>query len=448
MEQARIAIIDDEPISGRELKRSLNKENYDVEVFFDGVSALKRFSQVSFDVVLCDLKLPVMNGLEVLREIKIHHPRTEVIIMTGFGSVDTAVEAIQAGAFHYLKKPLKSAEARSLIRRACEKTRLLKEKETLKQALFSQFRPFDIIGQSPPMQEIYNLINKVSQLDCNVLIQGESGTGKELIARSIHARGPRTNKPFVSFNCGGFTEELISNELFGHEKGAYTGAAEMKIGLMEIGNNGTVFLDEIGEMPISMQVKLLRFVQERNFMRVGGVKSISVDVRIIAASNKDLMEEVKEKNFREDLYYRLNVVPIQLPPLRKRKDDIPLLIKHFLEKYNLAFSKEVMGLEPEAMEILEHYPYPGNVRELENIIERVVALAEKQYVSRRDLPSDLQKLSMKSMGTHSLMTLEEKEKEYIQEVLFQTGYNKGLAAQVLDIPRTTLWRKLKRLGLA
>jgi two-component system response regulator AtoC len=313
--------------------------------------------------------------------------------------------------------------------------------------LFSQSRPTEIIGNSKAMHEVFRMIAKVAPLDCTVLIQGESGTGKEMVARALHRRSARSQRPFVSFNCGGFTEELITNELFGHEKGAFTGATEHKIGLLEAAHTGTIFLDEIGEMPISMQVKLLRFVQERALLRVGGVKPLPVDVRLLAASNQDFKEMVKTGIFREDLYYRLNVILITLPPLRSRLDDIPLLVRHFLKKYSSALGKGVKSISSEVLEILSQYPFPGNVRELENIIERSVALSDGSEITTRDLPSDLRELSMSSLEAQTLMTLEEKERLYIQEVLKKTHNKKNLAAEILGVPRTTLWRKLKHHGL-
>ena len=444
----RVAVIDDEAILGREIKRGLVKNKYVVETFLDGESALKRMKNTSFDVVLCDLKLPGMNGMDILKAIKTNYPNVEVIIITAFSSVDSAIQAIQAGAFHYVTKPIKMAELRALTSRALDKVNLIRETEALKQALFSKNRqPDDMIGHSPAMQEVFRLIDKVAELNCNVLIQGESGTGKEMVARALHYRGPRKDKPFVSFNCGGFTDELIANELFGHEKGAFTGAAEKKIGLLEAANNGTIFLDEIGEMPLTMQVKLLRFVEERALLRVGGVKPIQVDVRLVAAGNQDLKEAVKAQTFREDLFYRLNVVVIELPPLRNRQDDIPLLIRHFLDKYSQAFGKKVTGLSPESIDVLKRYPFPGNVRELENIIERAVALTDETVISLGDLPSDLQELSMSSLDRPTWPSLEEQERDYIRQVLVQTNFKKGEAAEILGIPRTTLWRKMKRLGL-
>ncbi|MEJ2039169.1 MAG: sigma-54 dependent transcriptional regulator [Desulfosarcinaceae bacterium] len=362
--------------------------------------------------------------------------------------METAIEAIRNGAFHYATKPIKMAELKSLVKRALDKVLLVREKEVLKEALFSQNRPANFIGNSKCMLEVFRLIGKIAPLDCNVLIQGESGTGKEMVARTLHQRNPRCQHPFISFNCGGFTEELIANELFGHEKGAFTGASETKIGLLEAAHKGTIFLDEISQMPMSMQVKLLRFVEERVLIRVGGVKAQPVDVRLIAASNEDLKDLVKSQAFREDLFYRLNVVTVKLPPLRERQDDIPLLVRQFLERYNRAFGKEIKSVSTETLDILAQYPFPGNVRELENIIERAVALSDDDVISTRDLPSDLRDLHISSFKEHSWPSLEDKEKQYIQEVLVKTNYRKTLAAEILKLPRTTLWRKMKHYGLA
>ncbi len=440
-------MIDDEPIVGREIKRGLAREPYEVEVFTDGESALKRFEQNQFDLVLCDMRLPGIGGLEVLDVVRKRYPKSEVILITGYGSVDSAIAAIRAGAFHYLTKPIKMADLKLLVRRALDKVTLVREKEALREALFSQNRPADFIGNSRAMLEVFRLIDKVAPLDCNVLIHGESGTGKEMVARALHKRSPRKSRPFVSFNCGGFSEELITNELFGHEKGAFTGATETKIGLLEAADKGTIFLDEIAEMPLTMQVKLLRFVEERTLLRVGGVKPLPVDVRLIAASNQDLKELVAAGTFREDLFYRLNVVRICLPPLHSRKDDIPLLIRHFLNKYSRAFGKEVNAVSAEVLDILSQYPFPGNVRELENIVERAVALSEGTEICERDLPSDLRDLTIRSLEIQDCLSLEEMEKQHIQEVLARVQHKKSLAAEILGIPRTTLWRKMKRYGL-
>lgn len=447
MDRFRIAVIDDEPIVGREIKRGLAKYKYEVETFLDGESALQRVDEAIFDLVLCDLCLPGMSGLDVLKAIRKKCPQSEVILITAHGTVDSAIEAVRAGAFHYVTKPVKMSELRLLVTRALDKVALVREKEALKEALFSSKRPPEIVGNSKAMREIFGLIEKVAPIDCNVLIQGESGTGKEMIAMALHRKSSRESQPFISFNCGGFAEELIANELFGHEKGAFTGATETKIGLLEAAHNGTIFLDEINEMPGNMQVKLLRFVEERTLLRVGGVKPISVDVRLIAAGNQDLKELVKKQSFREDLYYRLNVVLIMVPPLRNRTDDIPRLVLHFLNKYGQAFGKEVRTVSEEVLDILSRYPFPGNVRELENIIERAVALSEDDEITTKDLPSDLRELSISSIDAENWITLEKMEKKYIQEVLVKTSFRKNLAAEILGLPRTTLWRKMKRYKL-
>jgi DNA-binding NtrC family response regulator len=447
MDQPRIAILDDEAIVRRELARTLEKEGYETESFADGESALARLPETSFDLLLCDLRLPGMDGMEVMKAVRAADPSIEVIILTGYASVDSAIEAIRSGAYHYVTKPFKTADLKLLVQRALEKVALVREKEALKEALFSGTRPSGIIGHSRPMQEVFRLIEKVAPLDCSVLIQGESGTGKEVVARALHDEGPRSSRPFISFNCGGFTEELIANELFGHEKGAFTGATSAKVGLFEAADTGSILLDEISEMPQSMQVKLLRFVEERTLIRVGGVHPVPVDVRLIAASNRDLKEMVRAREFREDLYYRLNVVVISLPPLRDRMEDLPLLVEHFLRKYAPAFGKKISGVSDEVLEVLSRYPFPGNVRELGNIIERAVALSDDPEIGLRDLPSDLRELSMSGIGERAWPTLEKHERDYIERVLALTEGHKSRAAEVLGVPRTTLWRKLKRFGL-
>jgi len=448
VERSRVAVVDDESIVRREVTRGLEKEDLQVESFADGESFLQRLAEVPFDLVVCDLRLPGLSGMDVLQAIREARPSAEVIIMTGYGSVDAAVAAIRSGAFHFVTKPIKMRELRLLVRRALEKVALVREKEALKEALFSQTRPTGIIGHSEPMQRVFDMIEKVGPLDCNVLIQGESGTGKEMVARALHDGGPRGGHPFVSFNCGGFSEDLITNELFGHEKEAFTGATGTKIGLLEAAHRGSIFLDEIGEMPPTMQVKLLRFVEERTLMRVGGVRPVPVDVRLIAASNRDLKEMVRDHTFREDLYYRLNVVVITLPPLRDRLDDLPLLAGHFLTKYGTAFGKKIKGVSAEVLEVLRRYPFPGNVRELENIVERAAALTDDAEIGLADLPSDLRELSMSSVEGRAWPTLDEKSREYVQQVLALTDGRRSEAAEILGVPRTTLWRMMKRFDLA
>ncbi len=443
----RVAVVDDELTLCNRLKRTLSNEMLDVEVFLNASQFLRAHESHPFQIVFLDLRLPDADGLEVLTHLKPACEDLEVIMITGYGSIDTAIGAIKMGAYHYLTKPFRLEEVRLLARGAKEKIELKKENRRLKGSIAPHDVFKDFIGSSKAMQEVFDTIRKVAPINCNVLIQGETGTGKELAARSIHLLSPRRGRPFVSFNCGGFTEELIANELFGHEKGAYTGATATKIGLLESADGGTVFLDEIGEMPPSMQVKLLRVIQDKNILRVGGTKPVQLDIRIIAASNRDLREAICEGSFRNDLYYRLNVVSLSLPRLTERKDDIPLLISHFISKYNKSFGKNTRKVSDKALETLMHYDYPGNVRELENIIQRAVALAEGEVIRTRDLPSDLQRLEFKSMEGEGLLSLEEVEREYIEKVLKKTGFNKSLASKILNLPRTTLWRKMRKYGL-
>lgn len=439
----RIAIVDDEEIVCRRLGQALAREGFEMEAFIMGRSFLERMVQHPFDIVFLDLRLPDLDGLEILERVKALHADTEVIIITGHGSVDTAVEAMRRGAYHYVQKPFNLTEIRLLARGAQDKVLMRQENMRLREALKGDSGLTSIIGGSPAIKDLFSVIHKVAPIDCNILIQGGSGTGKALVARAIHQLSPRRESSFVVFNCGGFTDDLISSELFGYERGAFTGAIATKVGLLESAQGGTVFLDEIGEMPLSMQVKLLHVIQERQILRVGGTKPIELDIRLVAATNKDLQHQVGLGAFREDLFYRLNVISILLPSLAERREDIPLLVRHFLGKYSLAFHKQVSGVQPQAMQILTSYHYPGNVRELENIVERAVALTEKNEIGVQDLPRDLQQLEFAAIEGEGLVTLEEMERRYIARVLENTGYNKGLASRILGIPRTTLWRKLK-----
>ena len=441
--QVRIAVIDDEITVCRRLSQALSKEGYELEAFTTGKSFLESMAEQPFDIVFSDLRLPDMSGMEILSKIKAMRIETEVIIITGYGSIDGAVEAIKEGAYHYVTKPVRLNEIRLLAKNALEKINIGRENIRLREALKGERGLSSIIGTSPAIDQLFSIVQKVAPIDCNILVQGASGTGKALVARAVHQLSARREHPFVSFNCGGFTEELISSELFGYEKGAFTGASATKIGLLESASGGTVFLDEVGEMPLSMQVKLLHVIQEKRILRVGSVRPINLDIRIIAATNRDLKQEVALKNFREDLYYRLNVVIIHVPQLKERREDIPLLIKHFTERFSLAFHKTVAGIQPLALNILMNYSFPGNVRELENIIERAVALTDCDQIRPQDLPYDLQQLEVDTIEGEGFLTLEEVEKRYIERVLEKTGYNKGLTAQILNMPRTTLWRKLK-----
>jgi two-component system, NtrC family, response regulator AtoC len=443
----RVAVIDDEEVLCKRLKRALEREGYEVETFAVAEPFFMRMAQQRFHIVFTDLRLPDMDGIAVLGRIREIDEEAEVILITGYATLNSAIEAIKRGAYHYIAKPLKLDEIRLVARNAAEKTRLEAENRQLREALAQQDSFANIVGKSPPMQDVFSLVRKVAAVDCNLLIQGPSGTGKELVARAVHVLSPRKGFPFISFNCGGFTEELISSELFGYEKGAFTGATATKIGLFEAGSKGTVFLDEIGEMPTSMQVKLLHVIQEKRIFRVGGVKPIDLDIRLIAATNRDLRKEVEAGNFREDLFYRLNVVTLQMPTLAERRDDIPLLIAHFIDKYNRAFSKTVKGIAEPTLELLLQYNFPGNIRELKNMVERAVALTEHERIQIADLPPDLQGLEFKSFAGEALEPLEEIEKRYIARVLQKTNYNKHLAARILGLPRTTLWRRMKEYNL-
>ncbi len=443
----RIAVIDDEITVCRRLKQALEKSGYGVESFQKAEPFWKRMVQDPFNIIFLDLKLPDVNGMDVLARIKKRYDHVEVIIITGFGSIDSAISAIKKGAYHYVTKPFKLDEIRLLARSAKEKIGLREENRRLRETVNGQDVLKGFIGTSPAMQEIFAMIKKVAIVNCNVLLQGESGTGKELVARSIHRLSPRKNRPFISFNCGGFTEELICNELFGHEKGAFTGASVTKIGLIESADGGTLFLDEIGAMPTSMQVRLLHVIQEKQILRVGGNTPVNLDIRLIAASNKDIKKATGDGSFREDLFYRLNVVTLRLPRLYERKDDISMLISYFIEKYSRPFEKKIRRISSHALEILMHYNFPGNVRELENIIQRSVALAESEVIHIEDLPPDLQKLEFNTLEGEGLLALEEMEKLHIAKVLDKTDYNKNLSSKILNLPRTTLWRKMKKYGL-
>lgn len=443
----KILIVDDEAITLKNLEHILKKEGYEIVATTSGVEALKLIETQTFDIVLTDIKMEKVNGFEILRKTKALYPDTEVIMITGYATVENAVDAMKEGAFYYISKPFKLEIIRKVVKEASEKINLKKEVKQLRQQLDLREK-VNIITQNPKMLKLLEIAAQVASTDCNVLITGETGTGKELFARYIHINSLRKDNPFIAVNCGAFTEELLSNELFGHEKGAFTGATTLKKGLIEIAHGGTLFLDEITEMSLAMQAKLLRVIQEKEFFRLGGTQPVKVDVRFIAATNKDIREEIKKEKFREDLYYRLNIVQLEIPPLRERKDDIPLLVAYFLKKYSSLMKKEILKISDEAMNLLINYEYPGNVRELENIIERAVVLCSSNQIEVDHLPDDLKELKIKvfTKKEGKFMTLEELEKEYIEWILRQVDNNKTLAAQILGIDRVSLWRKLKNYG--
>lgn len=446
---ARILIVDDEKITLKNLEYVMKKEGYEVAATMSGPNALKLLQEQEFDVVLTDLKMEKVDGMEILEKTKQMYPDTEVIMITAYATIPSAVETMKKGAYDYIAKPIKLDEVRKIVKDAAEKVRLKKENRMLREQLEKYEGRVKIITQDPEMQRLLDVARQIAPTDCNVLITGESGTGKELFARYIHFHSKRVDGPFFAINCGAFTEELLSNELFGHEKGAFTGATNMKKGLIEAASGGTLFLDEITEMPPSMQVKLLRVIQEKELLRVGGTEPVKVDVRFIAATNRDIQDSIKSGQFRQDLYYRLNVVSLRIPPLSERRDDIPLLIQYFLKKYSTLMQKDVTEVSEDVMALLMNYDFPGNVRELENIIERGVALTNSNEIEIGHLPEDLKQLSIRTFRKKEgrIPTLEEQEEAYIKWVLKEVGGNKTLAAQILGIDRVSLWRKLKRYGM-
>jgi DNA-binding NtrC family response regulator len=376
----RILVVDDEMIVCESCKRILEEEEYEVETALSGKEAFEKMKANPFDIVITDLKMPGIDGMEVLRTFRKEYPDSIIIMITGFSTVETAVEAIKLGAFDYIPKPFTPDEVSIVVKKAIEKKNLILENVYLRQELQEKYGFHNIVGKSKKMQEIYRVIAKVAMTDSTVLIYGQSGTGKELIARAIHFNSPRREKQFVPVDCAVLSENLLESELFGHVRGSFTGAVTTKPGLFEVADGGTVFLDEVGNISLSIQAKLLRVLQEREFTPVGGTKAKKVDIRLIAATNKDLEKMIKEETFREDLYYRLNIVPIYLPGLRERPEDIPLLAVHFLKKYAEEMGKAIKGFTPEAMEKLMRYPWPGNVRELENVIERTVVMIDDEMV--------------------------------------------------------------------
>lgn len=440
-----ILLIEDEKIMRITLEDTLKTAGYEVVSFETGREALNALRDNRFSVVVTDVRLPDIDGINILREIT-RTGDTQVIVMTAFGTIKDAVEAMKLGAFDYITKPFSLDEFLLIIERALEVKMLRDENIRLKKDLSRCYSFPNIIGESPEMKKIFSLIEKVSQSDSTVLLLGESGTGKELIASTIHYQSQRKDKPLIKVNCAALPEGLIESELFGHEKGAFTGAIKRKPGRFELANRGTIFLDEIGDIPLSTQSKILRVIQERQIERLGSTETITVDVRIIAATNKNLEEEVKKGNFREDLYYRLNVIPITLPPLRNRREDIPYLIEFFLRKSTQKLSRNIR-FSAEAINALLRYDYPGNVRELENIVERCVTLAPNDIIQKDDLPSFIFEKSDSKRYFSLSDAAAEAEKEHIIRILRITKGNRTRAAEMLGISRKTLWEKMKEYGI-
>jgi len=434
-------IVDDEESVRDSLYNWFLDDGYRVESAENAKKALSLLHEKEFDIVLADIKMPGMDGMEMHRRIRALPKVPIVIIMTAFASVDTAVQALKEGAFDYVTKPFDPDDLSHLIRNAATQVALKAENENLKKSMSTLVDVEDIIGESEALKKVLKEVEKVAPSDSSVIITGESGTGKELVARAIHSNSPRKYFPMISVHCGALSESLLESELFGHEKGAFTGAAFNRKGRFEMADGGTIFLDEIGTVSAKMQVELLRVLESKTFVRVGGNKEISSDFRIICATNRDLKEMVKNGTFREDLYYRLNVVNIRIPPLRERPEDIPRLVKHFIRKYCSAMSRDLISIDPAAISHLESFEYPGNVRELENMIERAIVVGNGKVIRLRDLPMGREVISS------SIESLEDLEKKHIQKILEKYQWNISRSARALNVDRATLYNKIKRYKL-
>ncbi len=446
---AEVLFVDDEEEIRLTVEEYLSGQGYAVTTVDNGLAAIELVKERNFDVVLTDLKMPKFSGLELLKAIKEHRPDLEVVILTGFGTVKTAVEALKLGGYDYIQKPIKLDRVGHLVGQICEKRKIQKENLLLKGRLQERYRYDDLIGASPKMQQIYEIIARISGKDSTVLIQGESGTGKEVVAKVIQKNSSRKDKPFVSLNCSAIVEGILESELFGHVRGAFTGAVKDRVGLFESANKGTIFLDEISEMPQQLQVKLLRAIQEKQIRPVGASRELSVDVRIIAATNRDAGELLNEGRMRKDLFYRLNVISIKMPPLNERKEDIPLLVNYFISKFGRTDNKrDAARISPEAMYALLDHHWPGNVRELENVIERAFALGQGETIELPDLPVEVRSGSglhrEKAIATFSLR---ENEISLIKKALLKSNGKKALAAKLLEIDASTLYRKVAKYGI-
>jgi len=454
--RSEVLVVDDERSMVEFLQILLAKEGLQVSTASDAPLAIEALERQRFGLVITDLRMPNGSGIDVLARAKTMDPLCEVIVITAFGTDEIAFEALRQGAYDYLKKPFRNEEVRVVVKRALEKRRLARENARLKHALLDRFDFANLVGTSRSMQDVFDLLRKVSGTRTNLLILGESGTGKELVARAIHFNSPRHAKPFVTVNCGAIPENLLESELFGHERGAFTGADRAKAGLFEEADSGTLFLDEVGELTPALQVKLLRVLQDRTFRRVGGLKDLSVDVRILAATNKDLEVEVVKGRFREDFYYRLNVIQVSLPPLRERHDDIPLLADFFLRKYSQELDKPFQGISTEAMTRLRGYHYPGNVRELENLVERAATLEQSDRITIHSLPEWLQRRAadlgpstpeLPDSGLDLDRFLAESERRILSEALERTRGNKTEAARLLGITFRAFRYRLAKYGM-
>ncbi|MCS7215123.1 MAG: sigma-54 dependent transcriptional regulator [Thermodesulfovibrio sp.] len=447
-----LLIIDDEPLQREILSTILSEEGYNVHTASSLEEASKIINEVFPEIVLTDLKLGNQNGIEILNKLPEEPFKPAVIVITAFGTISSAVDAIKQGAFDYLTKPLDKEVLLVTIRKAEERMNLIRENQMLKKELYEKFKIEGIIGKSKKMLQVLDIIKKATPTNATVLIYGESGTGKELIARAIHYNSPRKDKPFIAINCAAIPDTLIESELFGYEPGAFTGANTRKIGLIEAADKGTLFLDEIAEIPMSTQSKLLRVLQDKEVRRIGGKNTNKIDVRIIAATNKNLSEEVEKNKFREDLYYRLKVITVEIPPLRERKEDIPELIYFFIEKYSKEFGKRVNGIEEKALQALLNYSWPGNIRELESIIERAIIICEKDNITLDDIQDELRVRTPKSPFDINIpdegINYEELEKELIKKALIKSNFVIAKAARLLGMSYDTFWYRLKKFGLS
>jgi len=458
MVDLKVLVVDDEIKMREQFSEVLEGEGFNVETAENGEIAIKKIGGDFFDVALIDLNMPKVDGMTVLKHLVENVPDSVGIILTGYASIRNAVEAMKLGAYDYLAKPVKMEEVIMVIRRALELRDLRRENFSLKRQLKKKYQFSNFIGDSPQMQKVFRIIEKVADTDSTVLILGESGTGKELVARAIHYHSHRRDKPLIPVNCGAIPAELLESELFGHEKGAFTNAIRTRIGRFELAHGGTIFLDEVAEMSPHLQVKLLRVLQEQEFERLGATRTIKIDVRILAATNKVLEKAVESGSFREDLYYRLKVIPIQLPPLRDRPGDIPLLIHHFLAETSTAKKKKIRGISKDVIKAMEQYAWPGNVRELENVIERMIILCEGDYLTMEDLPEKIgsrpaplpvqtTRGAIPEGGLSLNHAVNEYEKQLILHALEKAGWVKNRAAKLLKMNRTTLVEKIKKQGI-
>jgi DNA-binding NtrC family response regulator len=458
MEQgnASILVIDDVLSVRQSLQEILGVEGYEVETAPDGESGLERVKDQPFDLVLTDLALPGLGGMDILKYLVRHQPECSCIIITGYGTIQNSVAAMRLGAYDYLCKPVDPQELRLVVARALDHRRLKRENLQLKKQLHKRYGFANIVGNSEAITQVFELIKKVADTDSTVLVLGESGTGKELINRAIHYNSLRREGPLIPVNCAAIPEELLESELFGHERGAFTHAIRTRIGRFEQASGGTIFLDEIADMSPSLQVKILRVLQDRSFERIGGVKTIKVDIRVIAATNQNLEEMVRQNRFREDLYYRLNVIPIRVPPLRDRVADIPLLVQHFLHEFSRKKKKPIKRLSPQALDLLLRYPWPGNIRELENLMERLVILSEGEEVQVAELPErfraktaapPVKPQEIPEQGIHLTAAVQEFERDLILKALDRSNWVKSRAAQLLHLNRTTLLEKMKKQNI-